>query len=252
MPRKRKSRFLTVYTVSYGEFNMKSGMTHTVAGSYLFRGDAIRECADVLINELCLCHELRKSFLGDKDHDIKGVLVRENVPAEDVEMFFENECPTRIKIPDSIKRAISPYIRDVIGSDACYKVKSFTFSQGSEVMEFAFDIDENDVECMDGLQLWTCITSGTDSDGHDPEWEQPFPEIFFAEDDAVECAIDDLRQCLDGYERYEKKEILDEAREDLDEKGYYEFDLNDTTSRRWDIWSTPIDIGQGARKIQRH
>jgi hypothetical protein len=33
--------------------------------------------------------------------------------------------------------------------------------------------------------------------------------------------------------------------------GYYEFELNDSTSRRWDIWSTPIDIGQGSGKIQR-
>lgn len=159
MPRKRKSRFLTVYTVSYGQFDMKSGMTRTVAGSYLFRGDAIMECAEVLINELCMCHELRKSFLGDKGHDIKGELVRENVPAEDIELFFENECPTRIEIPDSIRRAIIPYIRDVIGLDACYRVRGLTSSKGSDVMEFAFDIDENDVECMDGLQLWTCITS---------------------------------------------------------------------------------------------
>lgn len=33
--------------------------------------------------------------------------------------------------------------------------------------------------------------------------------------------------------------------------GHFEFYLNDSKIRIWDIWSTPIDIGQGCGKIQR-
>lgn len=251
MPKRRKKRFLTVYTVSYGINYIKTGMTHIVTGSYLSRGDAIRECAKLVVEKLGLYPEIRTSFLDDKLHTINAELVRNKVPEEDIEAFFGNASLGKVCMPTIVEKAIMPYLCDVIGGESCYRVRKFKFGQDDGTSEMVFDIDESDVECVNGLQTWTCITSGTDSDGHDQEFEQPFPEIFFEEENAIECALDDLRQCLEGYDKHSKDDILDEARESLDENGYYEFDLNDSTSRRWDIWSTPIDIGQGASKIQR-
>lgn len=243
MPRSRKKRFLTVYTTSCTERGPKGIDCHTVSGSFLTRGDAIRECARDVMFTVGSRPDMRILFV--RDERVRKALRDGGMTDEMIENLKDDSMKDEDAIMDKAAAILKELIVDIIGGQSC-----MTF--GSDLVEFRFDVDENDVECADGLQLWTCITSGTDSDGHDPEWEQPFPEIFFAEDDAFKCAIDDLRQCLDGYGRYEKKEILDEAREDLEEKGYYEFELNDTTSRRWDIWSTPIDIGQGARKIQRH
>ncbi len=117
---------------------------------------------------------------------------------------------------------------------------------------YRFDVDENDVECDDGLHLWTCITSGRDYEDGDPEWEQAFPEVFLNEEDAVNCALNDLLSCMDGYEDEEKDKELQDARDSIEKRGYYEFKLNDMKSRRWDVWSTPLDIGGGRAHIMRH
>ena len=248
---KKKKKFLTVYTVSYGKYCLRTGMTHTVVGSFLSRGDAIRECSKLLLDKLSVYPEARVSFLRNKDAD--SALKKANVDADLIESFFgmAHSNVVGLEMPRAIEEALMPYVSDVIGSDSCYMVKCFSFSQRDDMVALSFDVDESDMESRDGIQLWTCITSGEDSDGHDPEFEQPFPEVFFSEEEAMECALEDLRQCLDGYERAQKTEILCEARDQLEKDGYYEFELNDSTSRRWDIWSTPIDIGQGSGKIQR-
>lgn len=248
MSEKKKKKFLTVYTVSYTENSIDFGMEHNVIGSYLSRGDAIRECAGLILEKLESLPLMRNSFLlgkGDKTKEVVELLKKSGVPRDDIASFFGDGIIKGRPMPESISGALRPYLKDVLGGESFYGVKRLG------LYEIRFDIDENDVECADGLQLWTCITSGADSDRHDQEFEQPFPEVFLSEEEAIECALEDLRQCLDGYGREQKTEILCEARDKLENDGYYEFDLNDSTSRRWDIWNTPIDIGQGSGKIQR-
>ena len=238
MPKKKKKKSsMTVYTVLEIEYWDGHGTAYTVDGSFINRGDAISECAEIVMSRLSTNPGLRAALYEDETHDEK---IRKLIDgSEDWEKDSSAE-----------RGIIKSYVMDLLGGAGCFAVKSSSFGNVSSV-EFVFGVDENDVECKQGIQLWTCVTSGEDSDNHNPEWEQAFPEVFFSEEEAMECALEDLRQCLDGYERAQKTEILCEARDQLEKDGYYEFELNDSTSRRWDIWSTPIDIGQGSGKIQR-
>ena len=202
MDKKKIKKFLTVYTVSVNDSVPGWPVGHFVAGSFLSRGEAIRHCADYVLQRIETIPEIR--CIAEKDTVLSGALLRAGMSDEDI----ANE-----------------------------------FNQGDKVL-FALSRRARNI-------LRPVITTGRDSVGHDPEWEQAFPEVFMSSRDAVDCAINDLMACLEGYSEQTKSDVLQEAREALDENGWYEFDLNDSTSRRWDVWSTPLDIGQGAGKIQR-
>lgn len=238
----KKKKFLTVYTASSTERGPNGIECHTVSGTFLTRGDAIRECARDIMFTVGARPDMRRLFVQDKR--VRKAFRDGGMTDEMIDNLTDDSMKDEDAIMDKVAISLKELIIDIIGGQSC-------ISFGSDLVEFRFDVDENDVVCADGLQLWTCITSGTDSDRHDPEFEQPFPEVFLSVEEAMECALEDLRQCLDGYGRVQKTEILCEARDKLENDGYYEFDLNDSTSRRWDIWSTPIDIGQGSGKVQR-
>ena len=238
----KKKKFLTVYTASSTEKGPKGIECHTISGTFLYRGDAIRECAKDVMFTVASRPDMRRLFV--QDGRVRKALKDGGMSDDMIDNLEDDSMKGEDCILDKAATNLKELLVDIIGGECC-----ITF--GSDLLEFRFDVDENDVVCDDGLRLWTCIKSGTDSDGHDPEFEQPFPEVFLSDEEAMECALEDLCQCLDGYERAQKTEILCEARDKLENDGYYEFDLNDSTSRRWDIWSTPIDIGQGSGKIQR-
>ena len=242
MGKGKKKRFLTVYTTSCTERGPNGIECHTVSGTFLTRGDAIRECAKNIMFTVGSRPDMRSLFV--RDERVRKALRDGGMTDEMIDNLTDDSMKDEDAIMDKAAASLKELLVDIIGGQSC-----MTF--GSDLVEFRFDVDENDVVCADGLQLWTCITSGTDSDRHDPEFEQPVPEVFFSDEEAMECAMEDLRQCLDGYGREQKTAILCEARDQLENDGYYEFDLNDSKSRRWDIWSTPIDIGQGSGKIQR-
>lgn len=244
--------FLTVYTVTMTDVLPRSGLRHIatpfVIGSYISRGDAIRECADYILGKLERDPELRGMFLeGEHGKDIRNVVIESGLTDEDCDGLFCDNKVCGMEIPDKVKKALRPYLVDCIGGDGCYVVGSGC----SSGPYFRFDVDENDVECRDGLQLWTCIRSGRDDEAHDPEFENAFPEVFLSEAGAVKCAIDDLKGFLDGYSSEEARIIVSEAKERLSEYGHFEFDSNNTHTVYWDIWSTPLDIGQGSGKTSR-
>ena len=238
----KKKKFLTVYTASSTERGPKGIVCHTVSGTFLCRGDAIRECAKVIMFTAASRPDMLRLFV--QDERVRKALKDGCMPDDMIDNLEDYYTEADDCIFEKAAANLSETLVDIIGGECC-----MTF--GSDILEFRFDVDENDVVCDDGLQMWTCITSGADSDRHDQEFEQPFPEVFLSEEEAIECALEDLRQCLDGYGREQKTEILCEARDRLENDGYYEFGLNDSMSRRWDIWHTPIDIGQGSGKVQR-
>ena len=240
----KKKRFLTVYTASATVNEPDWPLSHLILGSYLSRGDAIRACADYVIQQMELRGQLRS--VASKDDRIVKALKETGMSEDDIESLLIDNKVCGWKIPLKPRRTMRSMIVDIIGGESCFILKS-----ACGRYEFRFDVDENDVVGKGGLQLWTCVTSGTDDEDHDPEWEQAFPEIFLTEKDAVHCAIDGIIQCLDGYELDEKKIIIAEARDRIAENGYFEFDLNDQKQRRVDVWSTPLDIGQSSGKTQR-
>lgn len=242
MGHKKIKRFLTVYTASSTERGPNGIDHHVVSGSFLCRGDAIRECARYIMFKVGARPSMRSLFV--QDARVRKALKDGGMTDGMIDNLADDATKDEDAIMDKAAANLKDLLVDVIGSESC-----MTF--GSDIEEFRFDVDESDVVCDDGLQLWTCITTGRDDDAHDPEFEQAYPEIFLDEEDAVKCALDDLVQCLDGYEDDEKRTILAEARERLAEDGHFEFDLNDTRQRRWDVWYTPLDLGQGASKIQR-
>jgi hypothetical protein len=241
---KNIKRFLTVYTVSVSDSAPEWPTGHLVAGSFLSRGKAIRYCADYVLQRIETIPEMR--CIAEKDEVLSGALLNAGLSDDDISNEFNQGTKVCFELSRRVRNILRPVIVDKIGGDGCFILKA-----GCGRYEYRFDVDENDVVGKGGIQLWTCVTTGHDSPQHDPEWEQAFPEVFMSSRDAVDCAINDLLSCLDGYEEQDKKDIVAEAREALDEEGWYEFELNDSTSRRWDVWSTPLDIGQGSGKIQR-
>lgn len=234
MVKKKTKKFLTVYTASYTWIHKRYGACHNMIGSYARRGDAIRELVDSMMDRLNSDPEMRAALLNDRNH---GSGISKIVQLDDA---------TEDRISDKCEAALREYFQDELGGQGCYIIEA----EGSN-QDYRFDIDENDVEAKGGLQLWTCITSGYDDVNHDPEWEQPFPEVFLEEEDALECAMQDLRDMMEDHQCPVAGAILAEARESLENDGCYEYRFSDLMSRRWDIWSTPLDIGQGANHTQR-
>ncbi len=236
---KRNKVFLTVYTISEHVLVNNGTIAHDCLGSFIYRGDAIKELTDYSIDQLEDSLKLRRIAIEDTNHEIKDKLVDAGVSDELIDRFFDNPFVSD-SFEDRIRKVLAEYISDVLGSESCYVIG-----------DSRYDIDENDVECRDGLKLWTCITSGRDEEDHDKEFEDPFPEVFFFEKDAVDCAIGNLKSYLEGYSKKEIQNIVKSAKERINKDGHFEFDLNDSKTRIWDIWSTPIDIGHGCGKIQR-
>lgn len=229
---KRNKVFLTVYTVSEHVMVENGTIAHDCLGSFIYRGDAIKELADHIVDQMEDSLKLRRIAIEDTDHEIKDKLVDAGVSDELIDRFFDN--PFVDYFEDKIREVLVEYISDVLGSESCYVIG-----------DSRYDIDENDVECRDGLKLWTCITSGRDDECHDREFEDPFPEVFFFEKDAVDCAIRDLKSYLGGYSKKAIQNIVNSAKDRIKKDGRFELYLNDSKIRIWDIWSTPIDIGQG-------
>ena len=185
MPKKKK--FLTVYTASSTERGPKGIECHTVSGTFLTRGDAIRECARDIMFTVGARPEMRSLFV--QDTRVRKALMDGGMTNEMIDNLTDDSMKDEDAIMDKVAIGLKELIIDIIGGQSC-----MTF--GSDLVEFRFDVDENDVVCADGLQLWTCITSGTDSDRHDPEFEQPFPEVFFSVEEAIECALEYFQECF--------------------------------------------------------
>lgn len=66
---KKKKRFLTVYTVSYADHEHLEPLTGGVIGSWLRRGDAIKNCTDYVMERLELRADIRYSLFNDNEHD---------------------------------------------------------------------------------------------------------------------------------------------------------------------------------------
>lgn len=237
----KKKQFLTVYTVSFTEHDPHTGLDRLTIGSYVRRGDAIRACAQYVIEKLERYSNMRHMLISDRYENVRGLLVDAGFDEDEIADLFFNDGSIA-HFPKKMKNVLMRYLVDVIGGDAYYEI-------GSSVQNlvYRFDVDENDVESPEGLTLWTCITSGRDNENHDPDFENAFPETFLSEQDAHQCAIDDLKQYLDGYSRKEKDKILEDARVLLDSDGHFEFSLNDQVTRIWDVWRNPIDLGQGVK-----
>lgn len=238
----RNNKFLTVHTVTMTEWNRKFGLERIVIGSFLRRGDAIRSCADYILERLDLIPSLRGAFLENEDHkDLRRLAIKAGLTEEECDGLFCDNKVVGLEIPKEVKDAFRPYLVDRLGGDGCFIVDG---GYGAPV--FHFDVDENDVEGEGGLQLWTCVAHGLDEESHEPEFGDAHPEVFLSKAAAIKCAVDDLKRFLDGYENEEVKSIVRETREDLIKRGHSELFLNDTHTVYWDIWSTPVNIGQGS------
>lgn len=128
----------TIYTVSYTEYTSRDGLGHLVAGSYGSRGDAVRACADFVLEKIELRADVRYAF-----YYFAGVvwdgLAKVGINRCDYGSRFE--ALGRIDLPCYLRDEIRKALVDVIGGDAC-----LIFGQESPERRFRFDVDENDVE----------------------------------------------------------------------------------------------------------
>lgn len=239
--------FATVYTVSSIDDKRDDPMAFNVIGSYVSRGDAIRECANYILERMELRQDIRAAVYLDENHkDLKKKL-SENFELEWVERvltYDDNEFSWDEDVGrKDLRKFLFDYMVDELGGQSCYYIYSELGDEGP--CKFNFDVTENDVE---GRQdAWSCITSG-DSDDHDEEFEQPFPEVFLSEKEAVKCAIDYIKNYLNGADPKYIKDILKDARNSFRRYGKYSYALNDSKVRRWDIWFTPIRLSGEIQK----
>ena len=66
MGKGKKKRFLTVYTTSCTERGPNGIYCHTVSGTFLTRGDAIRECAKNIMFTVGSRPDMRSLFVRDE------------------------------------------------------------------------------------------------------------------------------------------------------------------------------------------
>ena len=252
--KKSEPRFLTVYTASVATADPLWPQAHLILGSFLRRGDAIRECVNHILLDIVRSQRVRLAAM--KDEGIICALKGIKMSDDEIEGLAGPQV-AGWTIPERVAGAIRDNVTDAIGGEGCF----ILWSDGGE-FEYRVDVDENDVEGKGGLQLWTCITTGKDYGNHDPEFGDPFPEVFLSEGAAMKCALDDLRVFLEGCSKEDVAVIMKDAEESLSNNGHFEFILDQHSfmevpegsapkCRRWDIWSTPLDIGNGTPKAQR-
>lgn len=236
--KEKKPPFLTVYTVSSIDNKEDDPMESNTIGSYASRGRALRECADYILERMELRPDIRAAVYLDENNKLSDALAKE----------FEGEWVERALLGDDndfswdenesyqdLKKFLFDYFVDELGGQSCYYVDAVLKDDGHCI--FNFDVTENDVEGT--MDAWTCVTSGS-SDNEDEQFEQAFPEVFLSEKDAVNCALEYLRNHLNGADDDYIKKVIKEAKDDFKKFGKFCYHLNDQYMRRWDIWYTPI------------
>lgn len=216
MKKTKNDKYLTAYTVSLTEARDGRITQHLVLGSWTQRGNALDTASQEMLAMIRNDPKVFNTLLGDKEHS-----------------HIANDVTY-----DKLKAAI----RDELGESSCFCV-----SDGS--MSFRMDVDENDVESLTGLETWVCITSGVDLDDHDPEFEDPYPEVFLSSKAAIDCALRDIK--LNMERRKGVKKVLAEAKVILERDGKYSMTVGMRKARHYDIWRAPISLGQGADKTSR-
>lgn len=247
MANENKEPLMTVYIVSSMDNTRDDPIDSDTIGSYTSRGDAIRACADYMLERMQWRPDIRKAVYKDENHkilvDLFAVFASdwvERVMLSDDENFSWDEDESY----QDLRKALFDYFVDELGGQGYYHIYAELEDEGP--CEFNFDVLEKSVEGV--LDAWTCVTSGS-SDNEDEQFEQPFPEVFLSEKEAVKCAIDDLKGYLYDADPKYIKDILKDARNSFRRYGKYSYALNDSKVRRWDIWYTPILLSGKIPKV---
>ena len=244
----RKGRpFLTVYTVTKNSDVINAPLMSETLGSWVRRGDAIRECADKSMHDIALDANIREAVYSDENHQDLRVRLEKVSTKESVRSFFEDNDPDIWQAPcgpweasfiaKNIARELLAYIEDELGGQGCYHVYSSRYDGET----YNYEIDENDVEGT--MEAWTCVTTG-ECDEPDEDFETAFPEVFLSEREAIKCALDDLKKYLEdkGAKSKSIEKTLKRAEKSLDKCGVFQHEVISGAIRRWDIWHTPITL----------
>lgn len=215
--KKTEDKRLTVYTVSLTETRGGRVTDHLALGSWLQRGNALDEASQEMLDRIRDDPWAFRTLLADKEHG----------------RILDNAMDD-----DELKEGI----RDELGESSCFCISD-------ESMSFRIDVDENDVESLSGLETWVCVTSGVDLEGHNPEFEDAYPEVFLSHEAAIDCALRDLKLSMKG--RKGVKNVLAVAKAVLERDGKYSMMVGMLKLRRYDVWRVPINLGQGAGKTAR-
>lgn len=243
---KKRRPFLTVYTVTKTTDVIEAPLTNETLGSWIRRGDAIRECTDKIMQDIVVDTRIRAAVYTDDEHPSLRTELEKAAPDDVVWSFFLDNDPAIWKansgpweVDDNaraIASTLADYISDELGGQSCYIVQDQYIGD-----TYRYDITENDVEGT--MEAWTCVTTG-ETDEPDEDFETAFPEVFLSEKEAVKCALDDLKRYLKdkGAKPNSVKKILKEAEKSLVRCGVFQYEVLSGAVRRWDIWHTPVTL----------
>jgi hypothetical protein len=147
---KKKPSFTTIYTVSSIDETPDYPIDFDVVGSYTSRGDAIRECANYILERIQVRPDIRHTLLFDESHpDLRDALKRQ-FHMEWVERVLsysgadfsweENESY------QDLRKFLFNYFVDEIGGWSCYSMNCMGYGT------FRFDVTENDVEIATAIK----------------------------------------------------------------------------------------------------
>lgn len=196
---------MTIYTViSVDELDMEP-IDYNIAGSYVRRGDALRECAKYILERAGMRCDLEHMLLHDENH---------------------KDFPRRGK-----KKRLE-YLVDRLGGDSCYCI--YCEGYGS----FHFSVFENEAKG----EVFSLVTWG-DSDIEDPAFTTPTGESYDSEDSAVESAESYAFELLMEYKYKSDKAARNEARRigrTLRKDGEARLDLDDGAAVHWKLDHRPL------------
>jgi len=255
---------IEVYVVSSGDATPDYAETN-IMGVFTSRGDAIRECAEYIMDRLDIRDDIRYALThNENDKGLRELMHKDTgVPVEDIDRIFSfggkpeaalidqvSRYPE--EIPEELYRWLNAYLEDMIGGDGGYHIMcTDDYGVLGGPMWFDFDVTEN---CVSGdIDQWTCVTSGEDgNDAPDFEFEEPFPEVFPTYVDAAACALNQIEDIVEeGYAKDESLTLFNvkiKAAKELAVNGWFEIEMKNNRKRRWDIWHTPVSIKKGTSR----
>lgn len=118
----------------------------TVIGTFHDRANAIKECADYIIERLCLRADIRYAFMHDENHpDLGGDLSdKAEIPFSEVEdMFSYDVNDDEWNMPQVVESFIKEWLVDEIKAGGYYEIEVDPSDDVIGANEFVFKVIEN-------------------------------------------------------------------------------------------------------------
>lgn len=121
----------------------------TVIGTFHNRANAIKECADYIIERLYLRADIRYAFMHDENHpELEGNLSdKAGIPFSEVEEMFSYDVnDDEWNMPPEVESFIKEWLVDEIRAGGYYEIEVYGLDEVIGSHEFVFKVIENQLK----------------------------------------------------------------------------------------------------------